>query len=313
MHVCLICPIPNLVHYVDRGATHHLILSHLLDNSESGKAYAKFYKRRVGEFGDFVTIDNSAKELGRGRSLDVLLMQASEVEAQEVALTDVRYKSSETIRATTEQLNWLATTHGAAAYERANRPRLMFIPQGGSYGGWAACFESLLTALQIHPLDPEVTVGIPYHYAHLFGPEVYLNMIGLAQFHGLETHLLGWTRDLVTLGEAAKKYPNVRSMDTSRCFVYGKHNLKQLEGYPFTAIKYPGRDPEFFTDPIGHSKSLQVIKNIKQLRSIAHDPVGRSRCHCGSENLAVVNHSELWHDGDIYCDKGHYVRRFDAG
>lgn len=312
MHVCLICPIPNLVHFIDRGATHHLLLSHLLDDSDSGRAYAAFYRRRA-KLGDFVAIDNGAKELGHGLGLDTLFAQAADIGAKEVALTDVRYKSGETIRAGLHQLKWLATDEGAAAYFRAGWPRLMFIPQGDDYNSWKWCFESLLSALQRHPMKPDITVGVAYHYAHLFSPEMYLSMISLVQSYSLETHLLGWTRDLVTLRTASIRFPQLRSMDTSRSFVYGKHGLAQLEGYPGEARKYPGRDTKFFTEGIGASKVPQVVKNIEQLRRMAKDPVGHSRCRCGSEKLRVVDHSDIWHDGDIYCENGHYVRMFDAG
>jgi hypothetical protein len=38
---------------------------------------------------------------------------------------------------------------------------------------------------------------------------------------------------------------------------------------------------------------------------------------CGGQpepkNTRIVNHSLMWHDGDIICVCGRYVREFDAG
>lgn len=32
---------------------------------------------------------------------------------------------------------------------------------------------------------------------------------------------------------------------------------------------------------------------------------------CGSDNLTLHNYSQMWGDGDLYCENGHHVRRFD--
>lgn len=34
---------------------------------------------------------------------------------------------------------------------------------------------------------------------------------------------------------------------------------------------------------------------------------------CGSHNVHVENYSMMWHDGDVFCENGHYVRMWDAG
>jgi hypothetical protein len=34
---------------------------------------------------------------------------------------------------------------------------------------------------------------------------------------------------------------------------------------------------------------------------------------CGSIFMELYNYSEMWHDGDVYCHNGHWVRMYDAG
>lgn len=34
---------------------------------------------------------------------------------------------------------------------------------------------------------------------------------------------------------------------------------------------------------------------------------------CGSTKLTLRSFDDVWRDGDLYCENGHYVRGFDAG
>jgi len=34
---------------------------------------------------------------------------------------------------------------------------------------------------------------------------------------------------------------------------------------------------------------------------------------CGSTKLTLKEFDEIWRDGKLYCDKGHFVRHYDAG
>jgi hypothetical protein len=34
---------------------------------------------------------------------------------------------------------------------------------------------------------------------------------------------------------------------------------------------------------------------------------------CGSTKLHLKNWDEVWRDGDLYCNNGHFVRYYDTG
>lgn len=34
---------------------------------------------------------------------------------------------------------------------------------------------------------------------------------------------------------------------------------------------------------------------------------------CGSTKLTLKNYEMMWGDGDLYCENGHLVRRYDSG
>lgn len=314
MLTCLICPVPDLEKFVDRGATHHLMLAHLFDVP----GYVEFYRKRSESFDDYVIVDNGAKENGRGLGLKRVLELGSRVHAKEVVLSDVRYKGPETIWSGHTDLEWLKTREGRRAYRDAGQPRLMIVPQGANLSNWEYCLRELLQ-MTMKALDtitdsyePPV-VGAAYHYDHLFegGIDTILSSPAIA---GQTIHMLGWPRALTPLRDAAKKH-DIRTVDSSRPFVYGKHGLECHSGYPdYAANPYPSRDEAFFTEPIPDEHSDVVKDNIRKFRSWAMDIAGRSRCiECGSEALTVRNHSMMWHDGDVYCPNGHYVRMYDAG
>lgn len=315
MKTCLICPIPDLEKYVDRGATHHLLLSHLF----SIPGYLAFYQRRVMEFGDYVMIDNSAKEYGEGVGLKRLLEQAIAVGAQEVVLSDVRYRFADTVVKGQKELSWLSTDEGWSLYQKAMMPRLMIVPQGADMKEWRRCLHHLLAAVddtfyaKTSMFRPPV-VGVAYHYDHLFDLGIKA-LLELPEVKKYTVHLLGWPRALKPLYQVSDRFTNIRSVDSSRPFVYAKSGLECTIGFPsYDARPYPSRDKHFFTAPISPSYHEIVSKNIAYFRRCASDRAGWSRCiECGSESLELRNYSQMWHDGDLHCENGHYVRMFDAG
>lgn len=313
MLTCLICPVPDLERFVDRGATHHLMLAHLFEIP----GYVTFYRKRVELYDDYVIVDNGAKENGTGLGLKRVLELGSLVGAKEVVLSDVRYKGPETIASGRADLEWLVTPEGRLAYEAAGRPRLMIVPQGADPFEWEDCLVQLTNMTEnalatVFDMYQPPVIGAAYHYDHLFdgGINTILDKIR----HGLTIHMLGWPRALRPLMQAAEKY-DIRTVDSSRSFVYGKHGVECHSGYPdYLASPYPSRDAGFFTDPIPPEHYDTVKANISTFRRWAQDVAGRSRCcECGSTTLTLRNYSMMWHDGDIYCENNHYVRMYDAG
>lgn len=263
MKACLIPPIPDLDKYVDNQATHHLLLAHLFASS-LGDKYATFYRDRAAR-GDYLIIDNSTRELGDALGIEKALELAMVVGASEIVLSDIRFSAIQTLEATERDLFWL-TTAGRDLYEQAGKPALMFVPQGGSFPAWHACFVRLLdmTENAIAELDgPDPVVGVPYAYGHRL-ERPFRELVYLAMAPGLPVHLLGWPRHLQTLVEIASEFPQVRSVDSSRPFVYAKHGLMVSP-----RVEYPGRDTHYFFDPIPRAHTELTRRNIDLFRAYA--------------------------------------------
>lgn len=262
MKAALICPVPDLERFVDSRATFHLLLSHLFDVP----GYVEFYQKRSIE-GDFITVDNGAKEHGFGSSLKTTLELGERVNADEVVLTDVRYQCKSTIEAGRTSLRWLDSEEGCLRFLEAGAPKLMVVPQGGNRTEWLYCLGALLHHVAESSYGPRnPTIGVAYHYEHLFmdGLETLLYKIDPT----LEVHLLGWTRRLPALQELSILYPHIRSVDSSRPFVYGKAGLAASN-----LNLYPGRDEGFFTESIPTERDAIVRSNIALFRAYAVDLV----------------------------------------
>lgn len=269
MKTCLIAPAPDLEKYAS-GSEYHLLLAHLLDasNTPTGRTYTKFYKGQ-GEQGKFLTIDNGAKENGVGVGLPLLLDLAQTLKAKEVVLTDVRFKGWQTVEAGTHELKWLQSKGGHESYQNAGCPRLMVVPQGDSPTEWAKCLNELVNLAtgafsRIEGAPPTPTVGIPYHYDHLFDAGLY-PLLKHPALSGCPIHLLGWTRRLESLQEIANGFSNIRSVDSSRPFVYAKSGLMCGEQ------EYPQRTEQYFDEPIPPVHDAVVRANIETFKRYARD------------------------------------------
>lgn len=266
MRTCLIAPIPDLDRFVGDRFTHHLLLSHLFDIPGWGESYLEFYSRR-SRAGDFLTIDNGAKEHGHGETLSILLARAQQVRAREVVLPDVRFDSSASKAASVRELYYLKN-YLHEAYESAGRPQLMIVPHGETPIDWHNCFfgtrftaEEVLAELEA----PAPTYGIAYAYDHRFEHGITPlidHIIGKGVPQG-DIHLLGWPRRLETLAEVARSFPDLRSVDSSRPIVYGQRMIRCGER------PYPGRDKVFFTAPTPHACAHIIHQNIDMFRRYA--------------------------------------------
>lgn len=269
MKTCLIPPIPDLDRFVDETFTHHLLLAHLCDiPGPLGHAYTAFYKQRA-ERGDYLILDNSTKELGDAIGLEYTLALAKALGASEVVLSDIRQSAVGTLEATERDLTWLLS-EGLALYQEAGKPALMIVPQGGSFPAWQACLVHLLekveTANRVLGGPPPV-IGVAYAYAHLF-ERPFRELVYIARAARTPVHLLGWPRDLGVLLDIATEFPDVRSVDSSRPFVYAKAGLKVGEA------DYPGRDERYFIEsiPVEHHRlacdNIEVFQMYAEIEEI---------------------------------------------
>lgn len=267
MHTCLICPVPSLSTFIDETCHHHLLLAHL----DSIPGYVEFYRSR-SECGDYVIVDNGAKENGSGLEIDSVLEFGMKVKAKEIVLTDVKFEAKETVEAGRDSLYWLRDHQ--EVYRRAGSPRIMVVPQGQTPEEWYWCFQRLMDFIHYYryfeiPSMPAPTVGFAYHYDHLFKLGL-IDLLELAQprirSEGAQIHLLGWTRNLQTLEKISRVYTEIRSVDSGRPFSYGKAGLATAP-----AVTNPGRDEEFFTEPIPGECEDLVRFNINTFREYARD------------------------------------------
>lgn len=263
MKTCLICPVPSLRDYVDEKCTHHLLLAHLL----LVPGYVEFYRERA-ERGDYIILDNGAKEMGTGLSMKSVLAGAKLVGAKEVVLTDVRFKSRETTEAAETELDWMMSPNGRRAYEEAGHPKLMIVPQGKTVSQWLDCLKFLTQivndCMAVVPDMPEPSVAYAYHYDHFFrgGLDRLLSMGRPAE----DIHFLGWTRNLGNLLNLTLKYPYVRSVDSGRPFSYAKAGI-----LCFPSAENPGRDPDFFLERMPDEQDVVTRSNIEIFRIFAAD------------------------------------------
>lgn len=268
MKTGIITPVPDLSRFVTTDLTYHLILVHLFDHPEWGEEYKTFYKER-SKSGDFVTLDNGAKELGSGLPVERLIDRGMEVGASELVVPDVRFECIRTLSSGRAALKWLRT-QGKSRYEWAGKPKLMIVPQGKNLEEWTFCLDELLgwakTAM-VKLQGPPPTVGVGYHYDHFFEQTPFHHLLETAvkRVRSEDVHLLGWTRRLETMAEIADRFPGIRSVDSSRPLVYAKSGLRCESG------NYPFRDEGFFFESLPEEVESIARTNIALFRELAHD------------------------------------------
>lgn len=268
MKTCLIAPIPDLDRFVGEQFKHHLLLDHLFDIPEWGDVYREFYARRK-RAGDFITIDNGAKEHARGSGLAQLLARAREVDADEVVVSDIRFKGRESLALSQLEMMQLLS-HLREEYEAAGMPRLMIVPHGETIIDWRNCMFALERVAEhvLNAIDgPQYTIGLPYAYDHVF-IEGMMPLVELAvkEVTPNNVHVLGWPRRLSTLDDIGGAYPDIRSIDSSRPIVYGQRGLLAIDHN-----EYPGRPINFFTNATPWEQDAVVHNNIDIFRSLARE------------------------------------------
>lgn len=244
---------------------YHLILSHLVEDPD----YFEFY-RSEAELGKFLILDNSAHELGRGQSIDVLLEQGWSIGAKELVLPDVLYDSTQTVESTREALE------GIENFVYSWRPeRVMIVPQGETLEDWMWCFRTMLDdysrlVSRSRRWVPRLTVGISKDYNEYPGGLVEIletSVLPAQETIGYDIHLLGWPKPLWDLGSLSRLYGDrIRTTDSSRPFVYGIARIRldtTVEPPP-----YPGRPEGFFKHRLRRSEFPAAEHNIKIYKAL---------------------------------------------
>jgi len=266
----LIPPVPDL----DRFATGpgiHLLLSHLFDKD----GYLDYYARR-SRAGDYLILDNSAHENGIGNKMEDLLEQASYVGVNEVVVPDVLFDARATVEAARRTLRYLETKEGQSKYTRAERPRLMYVPQGTGRLQWTYCLRSLLNLHDHYCIEQnldEPVIGVSKDYYNWPGgiPSLFDSSLTSvkATRPRVDFHLLGWPTDLWQTAAVARRYPWVRSTDSAKPFVYAKNKILLEPGGKVP--DYPRRDERYFDEPLQEDVIDLAQRNVEVFAAAARN------------------------------------------
>jgi hypothetical protein len=247
----------------------HLLLSHLLDRP----AYLDFYRKQHLR-GAYLILDNGAHENTSGEPMQEILAKAVKVRASEVVLPDTLADYHATVKGAEQALIYLL---GPGQDVWAGKyPALMLVPQGATRDDWERCFQDLVALyVKAQVARPDLfarslTIGVSKDYDQWKGGHVAL-LEFLARFHEwmrFDIHLLGWARDLVTLGTLADTFPWIRSTDSARPFVYAASGIRL--GRPGHAPLYPGRAPDYFDMTMDEDMLDCARSNVAYFRKMAH-------------------------------------------
>lgn len=267
MKIALIPPIPELWNFPSTGV--HLLLSHLLEDER----YVEYYKERRRQ-GDYLILDNSAHEFGKGNDAEQLLKQASALRAQEVVCPDILFDANGTVESTRTMLRYIEKHK--EVWEEAGEPRLMIVPQGGNRTEWVKCLNNLLQAWE-STLDEGVPLGDPVigvskdYDIFVKGGITTLIREYLGNNHEMTgtVHCLGWPSNLWSLSRVQYECPWVRSTDSAKPFVYARAGIL-LE--PGGAVPdYPHRGEHYFQATLNYQQHEIASRNIRVFDAAANN------------------------------------------
>jgi hypothetical protein len=261
MDLCLIPPIPHLRQFPQKR---HLLLSHLLTDSN----YREYYIDR-GMKGDFLILDNSAHENGIGEGAEKLLLQALNVGASEIVVPDALENAEKTVYLGEQALR----TWRQDIRLKMMRCSLMFVPQGKELTDWKWCLHHLLRLYKEMPgARPGITIGISKDYYNWKGGlatlvQVTLNALKQEDVEA-EIHMLGVNHDYWTVGELRAAFPMLRSVDTAKPFVWAREGLifhsddKDVRDIS----EFPSRPPDYFQRRLTNHELERANRNAALLR-----------------------------------------------
>jgi hypothetical protein len=265
VRTALIPPIPELKKY-GKGEF-HLLLSHLMDNSEYAAHYMAERQR-----GAYLVLDNSAHEFKVGQAAQDLKTYAEMLNAQEVVVPDALEDGPQTVE--------LAIATLEAWYEEDDtmatlNPALMYVPQGQDESEWKACFEELVQlhvfmSKRVKGFRRSFVLGVSKDYDVWDGGLIHLLREYVAPMRErlwqereikMQVHMLGWMRYLWHLNEIAKEFPWIRSTDSAKPFVYARGNITTSPAQPIPP--YPTRPDDYFERSLTQHQRAHATRNVK--------------------------------------------------
>lgn len=255
------------------------MLAHLLENTE----YAAYYAQRHSE-GEYLILDNSAHEHGKGNPMDVLLDLATSVGADEVVVPDVLFDRRGTLQGARKALEYLRTSTGRDHYFEAGTPTLMFVPQGTSRKDWRDCMAQLANMWGAHlastgqSYNSKVVFGVSKDYDYVRGGisslVTEIDMVRKKMFPLTQVHCLGWPADLWSIAQVAREHPWVRSTDSAKPFVYAANEILLEPGGDVP--KYPHREVDYFSTELSDLQARIAERNVEVYLATARDVLMQS-------------------------------------
>lgn len=261
MKTALIPPIPELGHF-GHGSL-HLLLAHLGGDDR----YARHYRTERAS-GAYTILDNGAHENKSGMAPRLLVNKAVSLRAAEIVLPDTLFDTEDTIRRTHAAISYFSD-EGQDDLEML-QPRMMLVAQGSSIRDWRTCFQSQVwsyeAAMRRRPnvFQPPV-IGISKDY-EMFDGGIPALLESTVIPTGYDIHLLGWGRKLEVLGEMATRWPQIRSTDSAKPFVYAIAGVELgLGDYP----AYPTRAADYFETTLTDEQRRLARHNVEVFRQTA--------------------------------------------
>lgn len=251
-----------------KGFTMHMAEAPLVHNNSG---YQWFYANRPE--GHTLILDNGTALSGHGpsMSIDKVLSASKLVQADEIVVPDVMYSTDETLS--------LAQT----LVPLVPPSKVFLVPQGDTMRGWLRCASEMLGKYKFKVL------GVPKHLDKLPGGRTAaLGLLkerwpNLGEHKTLpHVHLLGIWNDPVELLWLARRFPWVRSVDSSAPCAYGQRNLGLVEGYDrlgkvlfdfWSNDEYVETHPD---EPMRRLHSRQVSENLAHAARMAQGSPPRS-------------------------------------
>ena len=270
MKAAIITPIPELTEEYSREFC--LLLEHLVAKHEK---YAQFYSK-MREQGAYLILDNSAHEHKTGTTAENLIRSMVQVRASEVVVPDMLFSCEGTLKTSKEAL--LAFLQSEEF--NASPLRLMLVPQGKDYQDWRTCLQGLLWMYyHLQGDNPDAlpyppVIGLSKDYETWDGGLVQLvgaHLAPLVHRDGIDIHLLGWGRDARVYRELADTFPEIRSTDSAKPFVYANHRMRlptsDTEEWP----QYPLRPERFFTTGLTLFQRAIARHNVQVFKAMVND------------------------------------------
>lgn len=199
----------DLLELID-GRDFYMCLANIASKDEN---YCNFYKKQV-ENGKFVLLDNGAAESDQ-MTLDVMWSVIEKINPTEVILNDCLLNGEETIKTSTEALNFYKS--------KGYKGQYMFVPQGKNFEEWKQCYQNMdKTDISTIGVSKFLTSGWNDSNAR-YKCCFYIN-------NTIPVHLLGCHENINEVKQISNNFSNIRSNDTAIAYIYAQANQSIEDG-----------------------------------------------------------------------------------